>query len=270
LNCSVGDLLVKWYKGARTGQARKMACQIKPPDADKEELAKMEIKWTVIEGGKSHASGNMMLHKMQELDSEEGLPHTKGLARYEFWDGICLLVAMRWPELKRYEAVDLFCREHVNVYIWDPIETFDDKATRALIQKYKVSLRKLFTAYASMDTDEKSDDDGLGHEEWQLFCLDVFTAGAPRFKNGGKPSVTQCSGAFYLTLPELERELSFVMFLKALENLAQEMFKKRPKAKYETPSVNERLKILVEEMCTKLHTKGGNPSQKLNRAKTKT
>ncbi|ETO26774.1 hypothetical protein RFI_10360, partial [Reticulomyxa filosa] len=306
LDQSIAHLVIKWYKGARSGQARKMVCQIKPPDAgNTKELAKMEIKWTAIEDGKSHASGNMMLHKVSgyylstinyiyiyisinnyknmctELDNDEGLPNTQGLARYEFWDAICLLVAMRWPELRRFAAIDMFCREHLNPYIWDPIETFDEKSKRTLIQKHKVSLRKLFTAYAGMDNDEKADDDGLGLEEWQLFCSDVFAVGAQRFKNGGKPSVTQCSAAFYLTLPELEEELDFVMFLKGLENLAQEMFKKpflllfvsfinrRPKAKYQTPKVEERLKILIEEMCLKLHTKGGGPSQqKLTRMKT--
>ncbi|ETO00705.1 hypothetical protein RFI_36734 [Reticulomyxa filosa] len=239
LDHTIAHLVIQWHQGDQLGQIKKMECKLKLSDHP-QQLPKMEVTWTNIEDNTSRASKTMILYKVNELDNEEGLPNTQGLARYEFWDAVKYLIP----------------------YVWDAIEKLDERTKRSIIHKNKTVLENLFFVYAKSDNDGNTDrnDYGLGIAEWQLFCTDVFS-GNNRFKDGGKPTSSQISAAFYLTLPELKHELDFELFLKALENLAQEMFKKKPKVKYQTPKIDDRLKLLIEEMCVKLQKSGLNEQQ---------
>ena len=170
-------------------------------------------------------------------DDNKLFKFTIGLARHEYFDAMLLLSQMKYPlEKHKYQSLCKLCKEYLIPYIWNGMENAEKAVLKTLFKPYTTDLRKLFSKYNSIDSSDDADDTLLGLDEWKTLCHDILIRGAEKtaFNKGGKPTDSDIISSFELSKQENNLELTYKGFENALKNLSIKLYKKKPKAKYNT------------------------------------
>ena len=99
----------------------------------------------------------------------------------------------------------------------------------------------------------------LGFDEWEQLCKDILKQDKNAFNKGGKPSDNDIRASFELAKEGHDLELTYKGFEDAMKNLAEKLYKKKPKAKYTILSYNDKLKKLLK-WAVKLQKSGYQPT----------
>ena len=181
--------------------------------------------------------------------SDEDLKKFKkiGLARHEFLDAMLTLSRMKYHDSED-PLWKIFCDlndGYVIPYIWDGLEKRDGNKIKAIFRPHSTELHKLFHDHSTQSA--------MSKKQWKSLCKDVLLFGDKSdFKKGGKPTTEDINGAFELSKEGFDLTLGYKGFVRALENLALEMFRNAPNPKYKVRPLEEKLKLLVK-WCVKLH-----------------
>jgi len=214
-------------------------------------------------GGSQAKSGKLYLEKIDKLsDDDKDLPKNEmiGLSRHEFFDTILSISQTKYGLDYEYQfiCIDKLLTDHIDAYIYKNMITNSsntmeqNKQIKKKMREKNLTLRKLFKIYASLDSDESADDDGLGEDEWCTFAVDLCKTAKLLNKkiwiNGGKPTFSEMKAAFILSKSNVELdqdEVDYVHFQKCIINLTNIIFKYQPNAKYKILPFEEKLDLVL-------------------------
>ena len=249
----------------RAGVKRVWNAQLIAPD-DLSDSITMSVEWREMTSNlklSKQQKGKLQLEKMEKLkDNDVDLPKNRnfGLSQCEFIDMILSIATTKYGSKYDYqfECVDKLIGNHLeglyqNIVSNESNAISKNESVKKTVQAQSVCLRKLFKIYASLDSDEKVVEKGLGEDEWTAFALSLCNSlkntSKKIWKNGGKPSFEEISACFILAKPQSaldSDEIDFKHFQKCIVNFTNVMFKITPNPKYEIVSFSDKLDMVLD------------------------
>jgi len=254
------EVMAHWHEGARQGKRRLCKCTlVKAATTDAIRIT-INVEWKSIAASSNVDTGGVEegVYTMTKVDvlSHEDLAAFAfqiGLARHEYLDAMLMLAKMKYPELPRYEALSELCEHYLVEYIFGGMAQAEEATLKTLFRPYSTELHLLFGVFKG----------GLiGAHEWRALCADLLKQDKSAFAKGGLPSKSDIDAAFELAKDGYDLQLTYKAFEVALKNLAQRLWKKKPRMnKHEEKTQAFKLKKLLK-WAVKMQKKGWTPNVK--------
>jgi len=247
------EMMIFWHLGARKNKRRLCKVRLNKPETATDDVT-INVKWKSIPISSnmdqiSTEKGEFVMNKIKkDLSSfdDNAFKGVIGLARHEYFDAMCCLAQRKFKNLNiaTYAKLSNLCEFNLIPFIWGGDEGANAATLKGIFRPFSTELHRLF---------EKYNENGLlSKESWSNLCFDIFKQNKSAFIRGGKPSDNDISASYQLSLDGTDLELTYKLFEKALAALAQKIFKKKPKAKYNMSiKYNDKLKKLLK-WCAKL------------------
>ena len=247
------EMIIFWHQGARKNKRRLCKVDLNKPQTETDPVT-ITVRWKsiAISSNQNHVSqenGKFVMNKVEKdlsAEDDNAFKGVIGLARHEYFDAMCVLAQMKFSKesIPPFHKLSNLCEQNLIPFIWGGDEGAQAATLKGIFRPFSTELHRLF---------EKYNEDGLmSLDKWRKLCSDVFKQNKAAFTNGGKPTDNDINASYQLSKEGHDLELTYKLFEKALAALAQRLFKKKPKAKYNMSlKYNDKLKKLLK-WCAKL------------------